>query len=146
MRLIITEKNNSARKIAEILSGGIATEKKSFTVPIFRWEDAEGETAVVGTVIRAVQKEAKAADSLVIGTDFDREGELIGLEALEVCLDVNPDLEPTLKRARFSALTQEEIDGAFGNLDQLSYPLANAAGARQDIDLIWGAAFTRVST
>src|SRR5690606_7889252 len=25
----------------------------------------------------------------------------------------------------------------------LSFPLANAAGARQDIDLIWGAAFTR---
>lgn len=184
MRLIITEKNNSAQKIAEILSGGSATEKKSFTVPVFRWEDGDGETAVVGTgghfvgrefpqtkeykqwkldlipglidapletgpidgkknVIRAVQKEAKAADSLVIGTDFDREGELIGLEALEVCLDVNPDLEPTLKRARYSALTKEEIEGAFNNLDELSYPLANAAGARQDIDLIWGAAFTR---
>jgi DNA topoisomerase-1 len=184
MRLIITEKNNSAQKIAEILSNGAATEKKSFTVPVFRWEDADGETAVIGTgghfvgrefpqekeykqwkldlipglidapletgpidgkknVIKAVQKEAKAADSLVIGTDFDREGELIGLEALEVCLEVNPDLEPTLKRARYSALTKEEIEGAFDNLDQLSYPLANAAGARQDIDLIWGAAFTR---
>jgi len=184
MRLIITEKNNSAQKIAEILSNGSAKETKSFTVPVFRWEDADGETAVVGTgghfvgrefpdekqfkqwkldlipglidapletgpidgkknVVRAVQKEAKAADSLVIGTDFDREGELIGLEALEVCLDVNPDLEPTLKRARYSALTKEEIEGAFDNLDELSFPLANAAGARQDIDLIWGAAFTR---
>ena len=184
MRLIITEKNNSAQKIAEILSDGSAKETKSFTVPVFRWEDSEGETAVIGTgghfvgrefpqekeykqwkldlipglidapletgpidgkknVIKAVQKEAKAADSLVIGTDFDREGELIGLEALEVCLAVNPDLESTLKRARYSALTREEIEGAFNNLDQLSFPLANAAGARQDIDLIWGAAFTR---
>lgn len=184
MRLIITEKNNSAQKIAEILSNGAATEKKSFTVPVFRWEDGDGETAVIGTgghfvgrefpdekqykqwkldlipglidapletgpidgkknVIRAVQKEAKQADSLVIGTDFDREGELIGLEALEVCLAVNPDLESTLKRARYSALTKEEIEGAFANLDELSFPLANAAGARQDIDLIWGAAFTR---
>lgn len=184
MRLIITEKNNSAQKIAEILSGGTAKETKSFTVPVFRWEDDEGETAVIGTgghfvgrefpdekkfkqwkldlipglidapletgpidgkknVIRAVQKEAKRADRLVIGTDFDREGELIGLEALEVCLEVNPDLEPTLKRARYSALTKEEIENAFANLDELSYPLAHAAGARQDIDLIWGAAFTR---
>lgn len=184
MRLIITEKNNSAQKIAEILSGGSATETKSFTVPVFRWEDSDGETAVIGTgghfvgrefpqekeykqwkldlipglidapletgpidgkknVIKAVQKEAKKADSLVIATDFDREGELIGLEALEVCLEVNPDLEPTLKRARYSALTKEEIEGAFSNLDELSFPLANAAGARQDIDLIWGAAFTR---
>ena len=56
---------------------------------------------------------------------------------------MNPDLEPTVKRARYSALTMEEIEGAFSNLDTLSYPLAHAAGARQDIDLIWGAAFTR---
>ena len=44
-----------------------------------------------------------------------------------------------IKRARYSALTKEEIEGAFYNLDELSYPLANAAGARQDIDLLWGA-------
>ncbi len=184
MRLIITEKNNSARKIAEILSGGSAKENKSFTVPVFKWSDRDGDHSVLGTgghfvqrqfpeekvykqwkldlihglvdaeletgpidgkknVIKAVQKEAKAADSLVIGTDFDREGELIGLEALEVCLQVNPGLEKDFKRARYSALTKEEIEGAFGNLTELSYPLANAAGARQDIDLIWGAAFTR---
>ncbi len=184
MRLIITEKNNSAEKIADILSGGTAKEGKSFTVPVFRWRDAEGEHAVVGTgghfvqrqfpegkeykqwkldlihglvdapletgpidgkknVIRAVQKEAKAAGSLIIGTDFDREGELIGLEALEVCLEVNPDLEKDFRRARYSALTKDEIEGAFTDLTDLSYPLANAAGARQDIDLIWGAAFTR---
>jgi len=184
MRLIITEKNNSAQKIAEILSGGSATENKSFTVPVFKWSDGEGDHSVVGTgghfverafpegkeykqwkldlihglvdaplitrpsdgkknVIKAVQKEAKAADSLIIGTDFDREGELIGLEALEVCLAVNPDLEKDFRRARYSALTKEEIEGAFNNLVDLSYPLAHAAGARQDIDLIWGAAFTR---
>lgn len=184
MRLIVTEKNNSARKIAEILSGGGATETKSFTVPVFRWTDSDGEHAVLGTgghaverafpegkeykqwkldlihglidaplvtrptdgkknVVKAVQKEAKAADSLVIATDFDREGELIGLEALESCLEVNPDLGPTVRRARYSALTREEIEGAFSNLTDLSHPLANAAAARQDIDLIWGAAFTR---
>ncbi|MBK5232277.1 MAG: DNA topoisomerase I [Thermoleophilia bacterium] len=184
MRLIITEKNNSAQKIAEILSGGNAKELKSFTTPVFKWSDSDGDHSVIGTgghmverafpeekeykqwkldlihglvdaplitrasdgkknVIKAVQKEAKVADSLIIATDFDREGELIGLEALEVSLEVNPDLEPTIKRARYSALTREEIEGAFSNLDDLSYPLANAAGARQDIDLIWGAAFTR---
>jgi len=184
MRLIITEKNNSAEKIADILSGGSAKENKSFTVPIFKWSDEDGDHSVLGTgghaverafpegkeykqwkldlihglidaplitqptdgkknVVKAVQKEAKSADSLIIATDFDREGELIGLEALETCLEVNPDLEPTVKRARYSALTKEEIEGAFNNLDELSYPLAHAAAARQDIDLIWGAAFTR---
>ena len=43
-------------------------------------------------MVKAVQKVAKEADELVIATDFDREGELIGLEALEEMLEVNPSL------------------------------------------------------
>ena len=34
-------------------------------------------------VVKAMRKVAKDADEVVIATDFDREGELIGLEALE---------------------------------------------------------------
>jgi len=88
----------------------------------------------------------------VIATDFDREGELIGLEALEEMLEANPELGSreesekgtlTIQRARYSALTKEEIERAFGDLDTLSYPLANAGAARQDIDLLWGATLTR---
>ncbi|HWB68381.1 MAG TPA: DNA topoisomerase I, partial [Solirubrobacterales bacterium] len=87
-----------------------------------------------------------------IATDFDREGELIGLEALEEMIDSNPklgSLEETkagtlkVKRARYSALTKEEIERAFNNLDEFSYPLAYAGAARQDIDLLWGATLTR---
>ena len=103
-------------------------------------------------VVKAIKKVAKEADELVIATDFDREGELIGLEALEEMLDANPELgsrEGTadgslrIQRARYSALTKEEIERAFGELDELSYPLANAGAARQDIDLLWGATLTR---
>ena len=103
-------------------------------------------------VVKAIKKVAKEADELVIATDFDREGELIGLEALDEMLDANPGLgsregseKGTLKiqRARYSALTKEEIERAFGDLDKLSYPLANAGAARQDIDLLWGATLTR---
>jgi DNA topoisomerase-1 len=56
MRLIVTEKNNSAQKIAEILSGGNATDAKSFTVPVFRWTDGDGEHAVLGTGGHAVER------------------------------------------------------------------------------------------
>ena len=191
MRLIVTEKNNSAKKIAEILgaaNGGPATDK-SFKVPYYTWTDAGGEQMSIGlkghvlgpafpegysnwqktdlhelidaelvkeptdkNVVKAIKKVAKEADELVIATDFDREGELIGLEALEEMLDANPALgsrEGTrdgtlpIKRARYSALTKEEIERAFDNLDELSYPLANAGAARQDIDLLWGATLTR---
>jgi len=190
MRLIVTEKNNSAEKIAKALSRGSAKSDKTYKVPFYTWTDDGGEEQmtiglkghVLGpafpegysnwqktdlhdlidadlikeptdkNVVKAIKKMAKDADDLVIATDYDREGELIGLEALEEMLDANPQLgsrEGTadgtlkIKRARLSALTQEEIDKAFAELDHLSYPLANAGAARQDIDLLWGATLTR---
>src|SRR5262245_45656422 len=101
-------------------------------------------------VVRALRKVAKDSDDLVIATDFDREGELIGLEALQEIVESNPQLAVSndgdfagVKRARYSALTKDEIQRAFDDLDELSMPLANAGAARQDIDLIWGATLTR---
>ena len=188
VRLIVTEKNNSAKKIAEIL-GGNPSSDKSFKVPYYTWSDGDGEHMAIGlkghvlgptfpegysswqktdlhdlidaklikeptdkNVVKAIEKVAKGADSLVIATDFDREGELIGLEALEKILESNPELGSRedadkgilkIPRARYSALTKEEIERAFSNLDELSFPLANAGAARQDIDLLWGATLTR---
>jgi DNA topoisomerase-1 len=189
MRLIVTEKNNSAKKIADILGRNEAKADKTYKVPFYTWTDGNGEQMTIGlkghvlgpafpegysnwqktdlhdlidaelikeptdkNVVKAIRKMAKQADELVIATDFDREGELIGLEALEEMLDANPELgsrEGTrdgslrIKRARYSALTKEEIERAFDDLDELSYPLANAGAARQDIDLLWGATLTR---
>ncbi len=197
MRLIITEKNNSAKKIAEILSGGAAKADATYKVPFYTWSDETGDQMTVGlkghvmgvafpdgysnwqetdlhdlidaelvpeptdkNVVKAVRKLAKDADSIVIATDYDREGELIGLEALQQALEANPkileaisasddvagglsEVRPPVQRARYSALTKDEIERAFSELDQLSYDLAYAGSARQDIDLIWGATLTR---
>jgi DNA topoisomerase I len=194
MRLIVTEKNNSAKKIAEILSGGDAKADAAYKVPYYTWTDAEGEQMTVGlkghvmspafvegysnwqqtdlhelidadivkeptdkNVVKAIKKLAKDADEVVIATDYDREGELIGLEALEAIVESNPQVvgadgasdgdalatRPQVKRARYSALTKQEIERAFGAIDDLSYDLADAGAARQDIDLIWGATLTR---
>ena len=180
MRLIVTEKNNSAKKIAEILSHGEAKADATYKVPFYTWESDEGPQMTVGlkghvlnpafpegysnwqetdpkslidaelvveptdkNVVKAVRKLAKDADRIIIATDFDREGELIGLEALREILDVNPEVEGTVKRARYSALTKDEIERAFDELDELSMPLAHAAQTRGEIDLIWGATLTR---
>ena len=181
MRLIITEKNNVAVKIAEILAAGKPKQASFLKVPYYIFVDREGiDTAVIGlkghvmqvefppeyadwqkvnpadlisaplvkgatakSVVRAVKKLAEEADSLVIATDYDREGELIGLEALELAAEANGRLERNVRRARFSALTSTEVTRAFAHLDHLSHPLAHAGEARQDIDLIWGATLTR---
>jgi DNA topoisomerase-1 len=79
----------------------------------------------------------------IIATDYDREGELIGTEALELA-GFHRDLEShRIRRAKFSTLTREEIEGAFANLIDVDYNLADSAGAREEVDLIWGAVLTR---
>ncbi len=65
-------------------------------------------------IIRSLKNLAKKADSIVIATDFDREGELIGADALSCCREVNATAP--VSRARYSAFTKAEIQGAFDNL------------------------------
>jgi DNA topoisomerase-1 len=79
---------------------------------------------------------------LVVATDFDREGELIGVEALDISKSYNSNLSK-IKRARFSAITGHEIQTAFTDLLEVDYNLSDAGEARQRIDLIWGVVLTR---
>ncbi len=95
-------------------------------------------------IVRSLKNLAKKADEIIIATDFDREGELIGSDALSCIKEVN-DTAPVY-RARYSAITKGEIEHAFDNLDQLDVDLASAGASRQDIDLIWGAVLTRYLT
>ncbi|CAN5883626.1 DNA topoisomerase I [soil metagenome] len=180
MRLIISEKANTAKKISQFLSEDSVKEGKHRSVPhhTFTWKGEE--TVSVGLkghvlnpeypeeysnwqkveprelidaeilksvsekgVAQAVTSLAKKADSVVIATDFDREGELIGVEALSLVFEANPKLEGHVQRARFSALTPGEVGRAFDELLEVSNDLADAGEARQDIDLIWGATLTR---
>jgi DNA topoisomerase-1 len=92
-------------------------------------------------IVALLQKLAKKADLVVIATDFDTEGELIGKEALELVRDVNAGVK--ILRARFSAITPQEINRAFSELAELDFALAAAGESRQVIDLMWGASLTR---
>ncbi len=94
-------------------------------------------------VAEAIRSLSKKADRVVVATDFDREGELIGVEALSLVLEAKPELAEHVQRARFSALTGPEVGRAFDELVEVSHDLAAAGEARQDIDLIWGATLTR---
>ncbi len=95
-------------------------------------------------IIRSLKNLAKKSDSVVIATDFDREGELIGSDALTCCIEVNPGIAAS--RARYSAFTKPEITTAFSHLVPLDTDLSQAGESRQDIDLIWGATLTRYLT
>ena len=116
---------------------------KIASLPYLVWAPIEKTPAEKG-IIRSLKNLAKKADSVVIGTDFDREGELIGSDALRQIREVAPDVP--VSRARYSALTKAEIDHAFNNLVELDQDLADAGESRQYIDLIWGAVLTRYLT
>ncbi len=80
---------------------------------------------------------------LIVATDFDREGELIGVESLDLIHTYAQTKKLTIKRAKFSAITGSEISKAFTQLTEVDYNLAQAGEARQVIDLVWGAVLTR---
>lgn len=95
-------------------------------------------------IVRALNMEAKHTDTVVIATDYDREGELIGREAYELIADIAPTMP--VERVRFSSLTRTEVSTAFGNRAEIDHNLADAAQSRQYIDLRWGASLTRYFT
>ncbi len=92
-------------------------------------------------IVSALKKLGKNATKITIATDYDREGELIGAEALEIIKKINPDVP--FDRVHYSAITPKAINDAFSNPTTVDFNLADAGHSRQVIDLIWGAALTR---
>ncbi len=150
MKLIVTEKDSAARKIAEILGDTVSVEEhgrgrqkvKSYHFALDgedavaiglrghvmetvfpntykRWSlkylddmiERPGlawvvDGAAAGT-LAALRTVAKGATEVVIATDYDREGELIGHEALEIlrgdALKHNPGDKPETKKRKAAA-------------------------------------------
>jgi DNA topoisomerase-1 len=92
-------------------------------------------------IVSILQKMVRQAERVTIATDFDTEGELIGKEAFELIRAVNKAVP--IDRARFSAITPQEINSAFSHTTDLDFSLAAAGEARQLVDLMWGASLTR---
>ncbi|KYK20127.1 hypothetical protein AYK25_04940 [Thermoplasmatales archaeon SM1-50] len=93
-------------------------------------------------IASALKTLVKGTPFLIVATDFDREGELIGVEVVDLLKSYNPAINQ-IKRARYSAITPFEINTAFNNLTEVDFNLSNAGEARQVIDLVWGAVLTR---
>ncbi|MBQ5397688.1 MAG: hypothetical protein IIU13_03440, partial [Candidatus Methanomethylophilus sp.] len=81
------------------------------------------KTVRVKSILSKISELAKESDEIIIATDYDREGELIGMETVKAA---NADMAK-VRRAKFSALTKGEIKNAFANLVEPDEKLANAA-------------------
>ena len=176
-RLIISEKNHAARRIALILSDNTQKTRTVAGTPVLIFSKGQDDYFVLGLrghiieldypdkyndwsavnpkdlvyakpekkvdpsakkIMNALKDLAAGVDEIIVATDYDREGELIGAEALAEAKSTK-----RVRRAKFSALTKAEIERAFSELTDLDYKLAAAGETRQLIDLAWGAALTR---
>lgn len=81
---------------------------------------------------------------MIIWTDCDREGEAIGYDIIDICVQTKSNLD--VYRAKFSALTREDLENAALNLERPKKSLSDAVKVRQEIDLRIGASFTRFQT
>jgi len=96
-------------------------------------------------IIRELRKIFRQGGTLVIATDNDSEGELIGAEILKIWKQVNGDAP--YKRMRFNSTDYKELRRAWHSLeDDLNWNWVMKALFRQRFDLITGAAFTRLLT
>jgi DNA topoisomerase-1 len=173
VQLIITEKDNAARRIADILSDGAATADRRNGVNVYGW----GDTRVVGLSGHVVGLDfppeyenwrdvepVELIDAEVV-TEPTQENIVRTLEGLareadEAVIATDYDREGELigkeaselieaetdvpiERVRFSSITDREVREAFEQPDDLDFDLAAAGEARQIVDLVWGAALTR---
>ena len=87
-------------------------------------------------VINNLHQAAKDANEVLIWTDCDREGEAIGHDIVEE-LGIEQ-----VRRARFSAVTKQEVKHAISHMVDIDVKAVEAVKARQEIDLGIGAAYT----
>jgi DNA topoisomerase-1 len=179
MKLVICEKNISAKRIAYILSDGKSKSIRIGKTPVYEFSRNDELWKIMGLrghiinldfpsnfnqwnkvppvdlidiePVKKVSEKSIAASVkslvdknpyLIVATDYDREGELIGVEVVNLIKEYNKDIQ-NIKRAKFSAITGYEIKNAFDKLSEVDYNLSSAGETRQVIDLIWGAVLTR---
>ena len=164
--LIITEKTSQARdlraalgdRFGEILPAEghllrlaepheVNPQWKSWTCTLLKPDDLyPTEPATEGNKtakFRAIAAALKRCTDVILATDCDREGQLIGQEILE-----HLNFRGNVRRALFTAQDPKSLRQAFDKLkpNREMRPLYDAAVARQQADQIFNLSLTRTAT
>ncbi|WP_341760090.1 type I DNA topoisomerase [Candidatus Endowatersipora endosymbiont of Watersipora subatra] len=81
---------------------------------------------------------AKKADSLILATDPDREGEAISWHVVQVLNEKKILKDKTVERVVFNAITKRSVLEAMERPRQVNKPLVNAYLARRALDYLFG--------
>ncbi len=123
---------------------GLKSTEKGWTYPIFNYEwkrvDQISKTAAFAKkYIDLLESLSKNAGDITICTDFDVEGEVIGLNIVRFIAK-----RKDAKRMKFSTLTQEELQEAYKNASpNLIWPQAEAGETRHSLDWLVGINISR---
>ncbi len=181
VELIITEKPNAAKKIADALADdkahkggsgapyyelthkgkkiivacavghlyGLAekVKTKGFQYPVFdiQWvptSDVSRSAAFSKKYLDEIKSLAKKADSFTVATDYDVEGEVIGLNIVKYACN-----QKDAHRMKFSTLTKEDLVEAYAKaMPHLDWGQAEAGETRHFLDYYYGINFSRALT
>ncbi len=180
VELIITEKPNAAKKIAEALADGkpikreinkvpyyevthgnkdlligcavghlygLKQKEKKVVLPIFDIEwiptsDISKASEFSKKYLNVLKKLAKMADEFTVATDYDIEGEVIGLNVIRFACK-----QKDAKRMKFSTLTKDELVESYEHAQKtLDWGQANAGETRHILDWYYGINVSRALT
>ena len=143
--LVIVESPAKCKKIEEYLGPGykcIASYGHLRTIPSVKNIDIENNFAPTYTVIddslnkkkiEILKKEIKNADEIILSSDSDREGEMIGFSIIELF-----NLPLNTKRITFNEITESALQKAIQNPRTIDMDLVHAQQARQILDILVG--------
>jgi DNA topoisomerase-1 len=98
------------------------------------WEVDSPSSKRLGDIAKAM----KEADSLILATDPDREGEAISWHVLEVLNQKKVIKGKPVKRVVFNAITKAAVTEAMANPREIDGPLVDAYLARRALDYLVG--------
>ncbi len=90
---------------------------------------------------RNIEELAKDAKEVIIATDYDDEGEVIGFNILKFLLG-----RKDASRMKFSTMTKEELHDSYAHMAKLNKNLIESGLARHYLDFYWGISLTRALT
>ncbi|MFC1691002.1 DNA topoisomerase I [Nanoarchaeota archaeon] len=122
-------------------------EKGKWVYPVFdvKWEASSKVSkgsAFTSKYLSTIKKLAKDADSFTVATDYDIEGEVIGLNVIKYACK-----QKDAKRMKFSTLTKDEIVNSYEHASSsLDWGQANAGVTRHELDWYYGINLSRALT
>ena len=143
--LVIVESPAKCKKIESYLGPGykcVASFGHLRTIPLLKNIDIENNFTPTYTIIdNAIKKkqidflrnEIKHADTVILSSDIDREGEMVSFSIIELF-----NLPLNTKRITFNEITETAIQYAIKNPRTIDMDLVHAQQARQILDILVG--------